>query len=189
MTCTHRNGTRANAATATPQTSCAPDSATHHSIAFAVWVRWERLQPHARFEASQRPDDLCRRERVYPIGKEDGKGRRAEDVGSEGIGTRGPGTHPVQLPARKLVELVDGEAIDDWARDALHRGLHHLRAILCVGPVNDVHWKRGRKRRTLTTRELALLCSYARRAPLTSGRLDTRERDFHSSPSAGSGSG
>ena len=37
-------------------------------------------------------------------------------------------------------------------------------------------------RRTLTTRELALLCSYARSALFTSGMFDTRESDFHSSP-------
>ncbi len=38
-------------------------------------------------------------------------------------------------------------------------------------------------RRTLTTRELALLCSYARSALFTSGMLCTRESVFHSSPS------
>ena len=38
--------------------------------------------------------------------------------------------------------------------------------------------------RTLTTRELALLCSYARSAVLTSGRFDTRDKLFHSSPSS-----
>ena len=37
--------------------------------------------------------------------------------------------------------------------------------------------------RTLTTRELALLCSYARSAVFTSGRLDMRDSVFHSSPS------
>ena len=38
-----------------------------------------------------------------------------------------------------------------------------------------------KRRRTLTTRELALLCSYARSALLTSGMLCTRESVFHSS--------
>ena len=35
----------------------------------------------------------------------------------------------------------------------------------------------------MTTRELALLCSYARSALLTSGKFCTRESVFHSSPS------
>lgn len=39
-------------------------------------------------------------------------------------------THPVQLPARKVVELPHGEAVDHRPRDGLHRGLHHLRAVL-----------------------------------------------------------
>ena len=60
--------------------------------------------------------------------------------------------------------------------------------VQSVGQITCTELER-RKRRTLTTRELALLCSYARSAPLTSGRLDTRERDFHSSPSVGSGGG
>ncbi len=105
-----------------------------------------------------------------------------------------PRTHPVQLPARKVVQLPHREAVDHRPRDGLHRRLHHLRAVLDGKPRAQSPGMRqsvakgvgeGRGRRTFMTRELALLCSYARSALFTRGMFDTRESDFHSSlPSA-----
>lgn len=73
-------------------------------------------------------------------------------------------TYAIQLSCGKFVEL---KTVHDRAR----HGFHHLGAVL------DSDEKDKRERwevQTLTTLELALLCSYARSAPPTRGRLDMR---------------
>jgi hypothetical protein len=82
----------------------------------------------------------------------------------------------VQLPARELVERVDGESVDDGPGDRLNGRLHHLGAVLqCEGHEGSGDAEMRLWRQTLTTLELALPCSYARRAVLTRGRWETRE--------------
>lgn len=55
-------------------------------------------------------------------------------------------THPIQLPMCELVELIDGEPVDNRSGDRLYRRLHHLCSILRVGGLFRELWGGSLKR-------------------------------------------
>lgn len=79
-------------------------------------------------------------------------------------------THSVKLPASKLIQLINGKVV----RNGLYTRLHYLSTVLNNVDINHMLHLNG-ERRTLTTLDDALPCSYARSAVSTMGNCDIRD--------------
>jgi hypothetical protein len=62
--------------------------------------------------------------------EERGRGMCSVPNAEEAETNKGACTHPIELSARELVELADGQAVKDGPRDGLDGALHHLCAVL-----------------------------------------------------------